>query len=185
MPMAQAQYGGALPYAGMQPGMQPSMPGASLPQFSSPQTNGNDRRNGGGGTSERGGRGRDKRDSGGGYGGGGGGGGLEGGSAVASLGPKKPLMCRGREVRTIEEAAELECILELAHDQNGCRFLQDQLDLRTKAHVDLVFEATLEAVVALSMDPFGNYLIQKLLQYGVSAQRTRLVLTLTLTQPQP
>jgi hypothetical protein len=79
-------------------------------------------------------------------------------------------------VRTIEEAAELECILELAHDQNGCRFLQDQLDLRTKAHVDLVFEAVLEAVVALSMDPFGNYLIQKLLQYGVSSQRTRLVL---------
>ena len=26
------------------------------------------------------------------------------------------------------------------------------------------------------MDPFGNYLIQKLLQYGVSSQRTRLVL---------
>ena len=27
----------------------------------------------------------------------------------------------------------------------------------------------------LSMDPFGNYLIQKLLQYGLTAQRTRLV----------
>ena len=27
------------------------------------------------------------------------------------------------------------------------------------------------------MDPFGNYLIQKLLQYGVTAQRTRLVHT--------
>ena len=35
-------------------------------------------------------------------------------------------------------------ILELAHDQNGCRFLQDQLDLRTKLHVDLVFEAVLQ-----------------------------------------
>ena len=40
-----------------------------------------------------------------------------------------------------------------------------------------MFEAVLQAVVALSMDPFGNYLIQKLLQYGVSVQRTRLVHT--------
>ena len=50
-------------------------------------------------------------------------------------------MCAGREVRTVEEAASLNGLLELAHDQNGCRFLQDQLDLRTKAHIDLVFEA--------------------------------------------
>tara|TARA_B110001452_G_scaffold3311_1_gene2945 strand:- start:371 stop:1213 length:843 start_codon:yes stop_codon:yes gene_type:complete len=90
-------------------------------------------------------------------------------------GPRKPLMCRGREIRTVEDAAALDCILELAHDQNGCRFLQDQLDLRAKLHIDLIFEAVLSAVVHLAMDPFGNYLIQKLLQYGVTAQRTRLV----------
>ena len=86
---------------------------------------------------------------------------------------------------------------ELAHEQNGCRFLQayrhlsrhlspisshlsasfaqlrfathaarrhtkdgppfsffqDQLDLRHKPHVDLIFEATKEDVVSLGMDP--------------------------------
>ena len=88
---------------------------------------------------------------------------------------KKVLMCKGREVRTVDEAAALGGLLELAHDQNGCRFLQDQLDLRNKAHVDAVFEAVSVDVVALSMDPFGNYLIQKLVQYGTVEQRTALV----------
>ena len=88
---------------------------------------------------------------------------------------KKPLICAGREVRTIEEAAALNGLLELSHDQNGCRFLQDQLDLRNKTHIDLVFDATHTDVVSLSMDPFGNYLVQKLLQYGTPEQRMTLV----------
>ena len=48
------------------------------------------------------------------------------GGAEARL-PKK-LVCRGREVRTVEEAAAMGCILELAYDQNGCRFLQARAD---------------------------------------------------------
>jgi len=88
----------------------------------------------------------------------------------------KRLMIRGREIKTVEEAAEASALLELAHDQNGCRFLQDQLDLRNKAHIDTIFEAVKSDVVRLSTDPFGNYLIQKLLQYGVAPQRVQLVL---------
>ena len=61
-----------------------------------------------------------------------------------------------------EEAASLGGLLELAHDQNGCRFLQDQLDLRNKTHIDLVFDAVHGDVIALSTDPFGNYLVSKL-----------------------
>ena len=44
-----------------------------------------------------------------------------------------------------------------------------------KAHIDLIFEAVCDEVKLLSMDPFGNYLIQKLLQYGTTEQRSRLV----------
>jgi hypothetical protein len=88
---------------------------------------------------------------------------------------KKVLLCKGREVRSVEEAAALGGLLELAHDQNGCRFLQDQLDLRNRQHIDLVFEAVRVDVVPLSMDPFGNYLIQKLVQYGTVEQRIALV----------
>ena len=79
------------------------------------------------------------------------------------------------QIRTVDEAAALGGLLELAHDQNGCRFLQDQLDLRVKAHIDLIFDAVCIDVVPLSMDPFGNYLIQKLVQYGTVEQRVALV----------
>ena len=102
-------------------------------------------------------------------------GGGPGGEGAADRHAKKPLKCAGQEVRTVEEASALNGLLELAHDQNGCRFLQDQLDLRSKTHIDLVFEAVRGDVVALSMDPFGNYLVQKLLQYGTAEQRIALV----------
>ena len=63
--------------------------------------NGNDRIVNGVGGGERA-RGREKRES-----SGGGGGGNEGSSSGGAS--KKPLMCRGREVRTVEEAAALDC----------------------------------------------------------------------------
>ena len=50
----------------------------------------------------------------------------------------------------------------LAKDQGGCRFLQTQIerdDLRP-----LVFEATISSFSELMRDPFGNYLIQKLVE---------------------
>jgi len=43
------------------------------------------------------------------------------------------------------------------------------------AHINLIFDAVHGDVVALSMDPFGNYLIQKLVQYGTVEQRATLV----------
>jgi len=98
-----------------------------------------------------------------------------GGREVERCHGKKVLICKGREIRTVDEAAALGGLLELAHDQNGCRFLQDQLDLRVKVHIDLVFDAVCVDVVPLAVDPFGNYLIQKLGQYGTVAQRVALV----------
>lgn len=87
----------------------------------------------------------------------------------------KRVTFRGRETRTVDEAAEAGALRHLAHEQHGCRFLQDQLDLRHKPHIDLIFEATKADAVTLAMDPFGNYLVQKLVQYGTTEQRGELV----------
>ena len=87
----------------------------------------------------------------------------------------KRLTFRGREMRSVDDASEAGCVRELAHDQNGCRFLQDQLELRNPAHVDIVFDAVHADAVALSVDPFGNYLVQKLVQYGSDEQRGTLL----------
>jgi hypothetical protein len=101
----------------------------------------------------------------GGGGGGSGGGGKAGGGKQETGGNAEPrhskrASSRGRETRTIDEASEAGVLRELAHEQHGCRFLQDQLDLRHKPHVDLIFEATKADALTLAMDPFGNYLVR-------------------------
>ena len=56
----------------------------------------------------------------------------------------------------------------LAKDQGGCRFLQSQIereDLRS-----IVFDATIANFSDLMRDPFGNYLIQKLVEMGSDEQ---------------
>ena len=78
-------------------------------------------------------------------------------------------------MRSVDDASDAGCVRELAHDQNGCRFLQDQLELRNPAHVDIVFDAVHMDAVALAVDPFGNYLVQKLVQYGSDEQRGTLL----------
>lgn len=65
-------------------------------------------------------------------------------------------------------------IYSLCKDQHGCRFLQKQLDLDEK-NTTPIFEETKSHVVELMIDPFGNYLVQKLLEKVNSEERTTLV----------
>ncbi|XP_061350091.1 putative pumilio homolog 8, chloroplastic [Gastrolobium bilobum] len=67
----------------------------------------------------------------------------------------------------------------LAKDQNGCRFLQRMVDEGTSKDVRIVFKGVIENVVELMMDPFGNYLVQKLLDVCREDQRLQIVLMLT------
>ena len=53
-------------------------------------------------------------------------------------------------------------IATLARDQHGCRFLQRKFDEDGVEAVDSCFPEILDEVVDLMMDPFGNYLVQKL-----------------------
>lgn len=67
----------------------------------------------------------------------------------------------------------------LCKDQHGCRFLQRQLDVPDAGARDvaatLIFNEIYLRVVELMTDPFGNYLIQKLLENVRDDQRLILV----------
>ncbi|MED6111617.1 hypothetical protein PIB30_053863 [Stylosanthes scabra] len=59
----------------------------------------------------------------------------------------------------------------MAKDENGYRFLQRMVEEGTFEDVRVVFEGIVENVVELMMDPFGNYLVQKLLYVYNEDQR--------------
>lgn len=63
-------------------------------------------------------------------------------------------------------------ILRLAKDQYGCRFLQKRIDENIvpshqarAANFDIIFKEIYTLLYELIIDPFGNYLIQKLIDY--------------------
>ena len=62
-------------------------------------------------------------------------------------------------------------MLSVAKDQNGCRFLQRKFDEGGAASIGLVFPEVLDNLIELMVDPFGNYLIQKLLDRCSEEQR--------------
>ncbi|KAK7282811.1 hypothetical protein RIF29_11881 [Crotalaria pallida] len=70
-------------------------------------------------------------------------------------------------------------IYNMAKDQSGCRFLQRMVDEGTYEDMRMVFEGIIDNVVELMMDPFGNYLVQKLLDVCSDDQRLQIVLMLT------
>lgn len=63
-------------------------------------------------------------------------------------------------------------IFRLAKDQHGCRFLQKKIDenvvannLTRTTNFEIIFEQVSPLLYELIIDPFGNYLIQKLTDY--------------------
>ncbi|KAK6197340.1 armadillo-type protein [Scheffersomyces amazonensis] len=77
-------------------------------------------------------------------------------------------------------------ILKLSKDQYGCRFLQKKIDenlipnLQTRqANFEIIFDQINPYLYELIIDPFGNYLIQKLIGY---CSQTNLNLCLEILQ---
>lgn len=62
-------------------------------------------------------------------------------------------------------------VSEVAQDQAGCRFLQKKFDEGGPASIEVVFDEIIENILGLMMDPFGNYLIQKMLDRCSEEQR--------------
>ncbi|KAK7328157.1 hypothetical protein VNO77_22254 [Canavalia gladiata] len=67
----------------------------------------------------------------------------------------------------------------IAKDQHGCRFLQRMFDEGTPEDVQVIFNEIIGHVVELMMNPFGNYLMQKLLDVCNEEQRMRIILMVT------
>ena len=62
-------------------------------------------------------------------------------------------------------------VVGVAKDQNGCRFLQRKFEEGGAAAIAAVFPEILDNLIELMIDPFGNYLIQKLLDRCSEEQR--------------
>ncbi|XP_012568845.2 uncharacterized protein [Cicer arietinum] len=71
------------------------------------------------------------------------------------------------------------CIYLIAKDQNGCRFLQRMFDEGRTKDAQVIFNEIIGHVVELMMNPFGNYLMQKLLDVCSEEQRTQIILMVT------
>lgn len=70
-------------------------------------------------------------------------------------------------------------IFSVAKDQHGCRFLQRKLDEAKPDDVEKIFQEIKEHVVQLMTDPFGNYLVQKLLDACNEVHRTAILEAVT------
>ncbi|URE28159.1 Pumilio domain-containing protein C6G9.14 [Musa troglodytarum] len=69
------------------------------------------------------------------------------------------------------------CTYYIAKDQHGCRSLQRKLD-EGKHQIDMIFNGVIDHAVELMVDPFGNYLMQKLLEVCSEEQLLQILLLL-------
>ncbi|CAK9181670.1 unnamed protein product [Ilex paraguariensis] len=67
----------------------------------------------------------------------------------------------------------------IAKDQHGCRFLQRMFDEGGPQDVQIIFNEIIDNVVELMINPFGNYLMQKLLEVCNEEQRMQILLRVT------
>ncbi|KAJ6427906.1 hypothetical protein OIU84_023332 [Salix udensis] len=67
----------------------------------------------------------------------------------------------------------------MAKDQHGCRFLQRKFSEGTPQDVEKIFLEIIDHIVELMTDPFGNYLVQKLLEVCNEDQRMQILRTIT------
>ena len=64
--------------------------------------------------------------------------------------------------------------MEFCQDQNGSRFIQQRLEVGDTNEKQLVMTEVLPAVRRLRNDVFGNYVVQKLLDFGTPAMKVEL-----------
>lgn len=65
-------------------------------------------------------------------------------------------------------------ILKLSVDQYGCRYLQKKLELDNSIK-DVIFNKIFNNILDLIVDPFGNYLIQKMADYLTPYQKDLMI----------
>ncbi|KAK4764180.1 hypothetical protein SAY87_013618 [Trapa incisa] len=68
---------------------------------------------------------------------------------------------------------------DMAKDQHWCRFLQRKISEGGPKDVEKVFTGIIDHIMELMTDPFGNYLVQKLLEVCNEDQKTRVIKVIT------
>jgi pumilio RNA-binding family len=79
---------------------------------------------------------------------------------------------------TLLDVVKRGVLVELATDQHGSRFIQQRVEMAQEAEKNTAVEAVLPEVLRLAHDVFGNYCLQKFLEFGTPEQRRRLCLAL-------
>jgi pumilio RNA-binding family len=65
-------------------------------------------------------------------------------------------------------------VVEFCQDQSGSRFIQQRLEMGDPVEQQIVIKEVLPAIRRLRNDVFGNYVIQKLLDFGTSKMKTEI-----------
>jgi hypothetical protein len=69
-------------------------------------------------------------------------------------------------------------IVAFCQDQHGSRFIQQRLEVCSESEKQLVFDEILPSAQILMTDVFGNYVLQKLFEYGTKDQCESLAMLL-------
>ena len=70
-------------------------------------------------------------------------------------------------------------VVEFCLDQNGSRFIQQRLEVADSIEKDAVMDEIIPAMTELQNDVFGNYVVQKLYEFGTRSMKKDLKGTLT------
>ncbi|KAF8107498.1 hypothetical protein N665_0120s0023 [Sinapis alba] len=70
-------------------------------------------------------------------------------------------------------------IYYMAKDHHGCRFLQRKFAEKDGNDIKMIFDEIIDYISELMVDPFGNYLVQKLLEVCSEDQRMKIVHSIT------
>ncbi|KAJ0396975.1 hypothetical protein P43SY_008637 [Pythium insidiosum] len=100
-----------------------------------------------------------------GHSGGGGGGPLSSSSSSAAPGPPSAVVLGVEDI--------VHRVFAMSKDQHGCRLLQEQLDFVDERRdvCDVLYREALDHLSEMMVDPFGNYLFQKLLERATPLRR--------------
>ncbi|KAM3324077.1 pumilio 12 isoform X1 [Capsicum chacoense] len=90
---------------------------------------------------------------------------------------KFPQWSQSQECNLIDNFAGR--IYLMAKDQNGCRFLQKKFAEGSSEDVEKIFPEIIVHIVELMIDPFGNYLVQKLFEVCNEGQRMQILRAIT------